>query len=292
MNQVDEALRWAYTQLAHSETPQLDAQLLLCHVLQRPRSWLFAHHDAPLYTAHWQQFQTLIQQRSEGQPVAYLLGEQEFYGLTLKITPDVLIPRPETELLVDLALKLSKTPTFSNTKKISLEKKGGDPLRLLDLGTGSGAIALAFKQQRAHWEVFAGEQSAKALAIAKENAKHHHLSIHFRQGSWFTPFTYDKFHLIVSNPPYIAPGDPHLSGTIRYEPDQALVAPQEGLADLFQIIAQAPHHLYSGGWLLLEHGYNQADAVRQCFKAHGFESIRTEQDLAGNPRVSLGQWNN
>ncbi len=312
MNQVDEALRWAYTQLAHSDTPQLDAQLLLCHVLQRPRSWLFAHHDAPLCTTHWQQFQTLIQQRSEGQPVAYLLGEQEFYGLKLKLTQDVLIPRPETELLVDLALKISKNPAFS--QKIAFEKKGGDPLQrtedrgqktestnkridnntisIVDLGTGSGAIALALKHYQPEWNVYASDQSPEALQVAKENSQRLGLEVHFRQGNWLAPFSGESFHLIISNPPYIAPDDPHLQGDIRHEPHTALVSAQTGLKDLFHIIDQSPEYLHEGGWLLLEHGYNQAETVCQRLKARGFEQVHTEFDFAGNPRVSLGQWNN
>lgn len=280
-----------------SETPQLDAQLLLAHLLDKPRSWLYAHDRDRIPATIQQAFLHLVHRRAQGEPVAYLIGEQDFYGLRFKVTPDVLIPRPETELLVDLSLKLAENSLFSRQKpnvhageKTGFENFGGTPVRAVDLGTGSGAIAIALKVQRPAWHLAACDLSPAALAVATENAHRHGVKIDLRQGCWLNPFSEERFHLIVSNPPYIDPEDPHLSGSIRFEPHKALVADNRGLADLAAIIQQAPEHLYPGGWLLLEHGFDQQSAVQTLLRQRGFDKVATYHDLAGQPRVSIGQW--
>ena len=280
-------LRAARAQLQSvSDTPDLDAQLLLAHVMEKPRSWLFAHDDARLTPEQRHTFHQLLKHRMQGEPVAYLLGTQAFYDLTLQVTPDVLIPRPETELLVDKALQLG-----DRWQQKSFLSSSAPPVpRIVDLGTGSGAIALALKAHRPEWQVSASDLSEAALDVARANARRLQLEIDFRQGPWLTPFAGEHFTLIVSNPPYIAPDDPHLDGSIRFEPSTALIAPEEGLADLNHLIDQAPAHLQPEGWLLLEHGYNQHQAVQQRLRQRGFGAVETFHDLAGHPRVSIGQW--
>ncbi len=300
MTTISRLLQQAYIMLADtSDTPQLDAQLLLAHLLDQPRSWLYAHDTDTVPAAIAHRFQQLIQRRVQGEPVAYLTGQQDFYGLSFRVTPDVLIPRPETELLVDLSLKLAENGDFSSenaafhaAEKINLEKNRGIPLRVIDLGTGSGAIAITLKSLRPHWQVAASDLSLAALKVAQDNAHRHKADIDFRQGSWLTPFAGERFHLIISNPPYIDPADPHLEGSIRFEPRTALVSDQNGLADLAAIVEQAPEHLHEGGWLLLEHGFDQAEAVQALLRQRGFDKVATHHDLAGHPRVSIGQWHN
>jgi len=280
-----------------SATAHLDAQLLLAHLLDKPRSWLYAHDTDTIPPAVQHAFLHLVQRRAQGEPVAYLIGQQDFYGLRFQVTPDVLIPRPETELLVDLSLKLAENSLFSRQKpgfhtgeKTGFENFRGTPVRAVDLGTGSGAIAIALKMQRPAWQLAACDLSPAALAVAAENARRHGAEIDLRHGSWLAPFSGERFHLIVSNPPYIDPQDPHLSGSIRFEPRQALVADNRGLAHLAAIIEQAPAHLYPGGWLLLEHGFDQQSAVQTLLRQRGFDKVATHDDLAGQPRVSIGQW--
>lgn len=282
---IADALRHARAQLQHSDTPDLDAQLLLAHVLGKPRSWLFAHDRDTVPGDALANFNALLARRAAGEPVAYLLGRADFYDFTLNVTPDVLIPRPETELLVEQALEKIR-------EKSAVKKVGDPPVRVVDLGTGSGAIAIALARHAPQAVVAACDASAAALAVAKANAERLGVDIDFRHGSWLTPFSGERFDVIVSNPPYIDPADPHLRGEIRHEPQQALVAADHGLADLRAIIEQAPVHLNLGGWLLLEHGYDQEDAVESLFKAAGFDAIACLHDLAGQPRVSLAQWNN
>ncbi len=297
-----------------SDTPLLDAQLLLSHLLDKPRSWLYAHDTDTIPETTEQTFLHLIRRRAEGEPVAYLTGWQAFYGLRLEVTPDVLIPRPETELLVELALEISEkgpfsgqSGDFSGREKIDPQNFRGTPFRrtedgglrsekaavhVVDLGTGSGAIAIALKHHCRHWRIAASELSEAALTVARENARRHKTAIDFRRGSWLTPFDGERFHLILSNPPYIDPDDPHLSGSIRFEPRSALVADDRGLADLAAIIKQAPAHLHPGGWLLLEHGFDQKEAVQTLLRQRGFAKVATFKDLAGHDRVSIGQWHN
>jgi release factor glutamine methyltransferase len=214
-------------------------------------------------------FREFFERRQRGEPVAYIVGHKEFYGLELAVNPAVLIPRPETELLVELALERS----FASA---------------LDLGTGSGALALALKKNRPASRVVAVEASAAALAVAQRNAVKHGLDIDFRHGQWLAPVTGEQFDLIVANPPYVAEGDPHLAA-LAFEPESALVSGPEGLDDLAAIAAAAPGRLEAGGWLLVEHGLGQEEAVRGLLAAAGLEEIRTWPDLSGIPRVTGGR---
>ncbi|KQO27317.1 peptide chain release factor N(5)-glutamine methyltransferase [Acidovorax sp. Leaf78] len=256
---------------------RIDAQLLLLHTLGRPdagRAWLLAHDTDELDEAAQAQFIALCQRRAAGEPVAYLTGRKEFYGLALQVDARVLDPRPDTETLVDWALELIA------------------PLpapRLADLGTGSGAIALALQSQRPTAQVLAVDASSDALAVAQANATRLGLPVHFRQGNWMAGLDSVVFDAIVSNPPYIAAEDPHLAA-LTHEPLQALASGADGLEDIRTIVAQAPAHLVAGGWLLLEHGYDQAEAVRDLLRATGFAAVSSRQDLAGIERCSGGRW--
>ena len=256
---------------------RLDAQLLLGHVLQQSRTWLLAHDEAPLLPAQIQEVQQLIAQRAQGVPLAYLVGEREFHGLTLRVTPDVLVPRPDTETLVDWALELL----------------GPEAANVIDLGTGSGAIALALKAARPAWQVQALDCSAAALGVAQDNAQRLGLEVHFQRSHWLQALADGpapvRFDLIVSNPPYIDADDPHLAA-LHAEPRGALTPGSDGLSDLRDIIQSAPAHLHRGGWLLLEHGWNQAEAVCQLLAQAGFQEVSTRRDLASQPRCSGGRW--
>jgi release factor glutamine methyltransferase len=268
-------LRQAIACLTETDTPQLDAEILLTHVLQKPRSYLFAWPERVLTEAEQQHFLTLLTRRLAGEPIAHLLGEKEFWSLPLSVTPDTLIPRPDTELLV--AIVLERFPAHP-------------PQCLADLGTGSGAIALAIATERPNWRIIATDFYPATLAVAQENAGRLGLkNVHFYQGDWCAALPPEKIPLIVSNPPYIAAGDPHLSA-LSYEPAHALISGKTGLDDLHCIIMQAPLHLTQGGWLFLEHGFDQAPAVRQKMEEAGYEAIQTYPDIAGNPRVTGGRW--
>lgn len=259
---------------------RLDAQLLLLHVLgQAPsqRAWLLTHDTDELPQACRLLLEQLAQRRLAGEPLAYLTGQKEFYGLTLQVNPHVLVPRPDTETLVQWALDVLAT--------------SADPAgNVLDLGTGSGAIALAIKAQRPALTVHAIDASESALALAQANAQRLELKINFSQGNWFAglPDTTLRFICVVSNPPYIAEEDPHLAA-LTHEPQHALTSGIDGLDDIRHIIARAPGYLEPGGWLLLEHGYNQASVVRDILQQHGFVQIRSRCDLAGIERCSGGQ---
>lgn len=261
----------------------LDAHLLLCHVLVRPRSWLLAHDDHVLTATEANDFDHLLSRLLLGEPLAYLLGEKAFYGLVLRVSPDVLVPRADTEVLVDWALALLPRLT-DNTAA---------PPQVLDLGTGSGAIALAIQHERPSALVTATDASAEALAVAMENAQRLHLPVRFVHGHWFDPWLApgapERFDLIVSNPPYIAEQDHHLAA-LQHEPISALTAGPDGLRDLAHIIDQAPSHLVPGGWLLLEHGHDQHQAVQRRLVQAGFSSVDTRLDIAGIPRCTGGQW--
>lgn len=255
---------------------RIDAQLLLLHTLARPdagRAWLLAHDTDPLAVDVHNQFIALCQRRATGEPVAYLTGRKEFYGLPLHIDARVLDPRPDTETLVDWALEVL-APV--NTPRIA------------DLGTGSGAIALALQHQRPDARVLAVDASADALAVAQANAQRLGLAVQFQHTCWLTGVD-GLFDAIVSNPPYIASADPHLA-TLTHEPLQALASGADGLDDIRTLAAQAPAHLKPGGWLLLEHGYDQAEAVRALLQAQGFTSVLSRNDLAGIARCTGGQW--
>lgn len=255
---------------------RVDAELLLLHVLGRARSWLFTHADDALGDADAAAFAALIARREAGEPVAYLTGRRGFWTLDLAVTPATLIPRAETELLVELALA-----------RIPIDAA----LRVADLGTGSGALALALASERPRAEVIASDASEAALAVARANAERNRIAnIAFRHGSWFAPLAGERFDLIVSNPPYIESGDPHLrQGDLRFEPISALAAGADGLDDLRVIACGAPSHLVSGGWLLVEHGAEQGAAVRALFEAAGLAEVQTATDLEQRERVTLGR---
>ncbi|MEQ5801676.1 peptide chain release factor N(5)-glutamine methyltransferase [Halomonas sp. H10-9-1] len=264
---------------AGSPTARLDAEVLLCHVLGVERTWLYTWGDRQAEEAPARRFQALVARREAGEPVAYLTGEREFWGLALATAPSTLIPRPDTETLVAAALSLAAAP------------RG----RLLDLGSGSGAIALAFASERPGWWVLGLELRPEAVALARHNAARHALAnAEFRESDWFSALDAgtiaEGFELIVSNPPYIAADDPHLaSGDVRFEPRSALVAGDEGLADLRHLVAAARDYLLPGGWLLLEHGFRQAAAVREALVAAGYAEVASRRDLGGHERISLGR---
>jgi release factor glutamine methyltransferase len=253
-----------------------DAEALLLHVLDRPRSWLFAHADEPAETDVQTAYSALVERRAAGEPVAYLTGRRGFWSLDLEVTPATLIPRADTELLVELALA-----------RLAVDAAA----RVLDLGTGSGAIALALAAERPQARVTATDASLAALAVAQRNARRLGLDrVRFVAGEWFAPLRDEHFDLIVANPPYIESGDAHLvRGDLRFEPASALASGADGLDDLRAIIAAAPLCLAVGGWLLLEHGWQQGAAVAQLLRDAGYTDVFTAQDLEHRDRVSGGR---
>jgi release factor glutamine methyltransferase len=258
---------------AYSDSPRLDAELLLGKVLGLSRSSLIAHDTRLLEAADESAYASLIQQRARGVPIAYLTGWREFWSLPLMVTPDVLVPRPETESLVQQALQVMPAETA---------------VSVLDLGTGSGAIALSLASERPRWHVTAVDLSPQALKVAAQNSVVLGLSrIQWRLGNWFEAVPGEHFHLIVANPPYIGEGDPALA-RLAAEPSMALAAGSTGLDALELIIAHAPRHLHASGWLVLEHGATQAPAVTTLLAQHGFTSVATFPDFSGKPRVTLG----
>lgn len=255
---------------------RLEARVLAAHAWQVDHAWLIAHDTDPLTEAHITQFETLLTRRLAGEPVAYLVGTREFYGRPFQVSPDVLIPRPDTELLVERALANLPPDQVAD---------------VLDLGTGSGCIAITLALERPLARVTAVDRSPAALAIAQRNAEILDAPVEFLTSDWFDALAGRRFDLIVSNPPYIAAADPHLArGDVRFEPLAALAAGQDGLDDLRRLIRDACAHLRPGGVLLLEHGYDQADAVVELLRQQGFEQISTLRDLAGLDRVSGGCW--
>jgi release factor glutamine methyltransferase len=263
---------------ASSQSARLDAELLLATVLRRDRAWLYANPDTRLTSAQADLYRMLAGQRAAGQPVAHLTGKREFWSLEFAVNEHTLVPRPETELLVETALALIPQDA---------------PFRIADLGTGSGAIAVAIASEREQCEVYATDHSAAALELAAANAaKHCPERIHFLQGNWFEALPADNpgFDLIVSNPPYISVGETELTDPeLAFEPVDALYSGNEGLDDIRRIVSTAPRYLQPGGWLLLEHGFGQAEKVGQLLTAAGFESVDNKRDLAGLPRVSMGK---
>jgi release factor glutamine methyltransferase len=255
---------------------RLEAQLLLAELLVRDRSWLISHDGDAMSVEQAARFEDWLTRRLQDVPLAYLSGHKEFHGLTLRVSAATLVPRPDTEALVDWALEL-------------LQASAVPAPELVDLGTGSGAIALALKHRHPAARVDAVDLSAGALEIARANAAALGINVAFHQGDWWQPLAGRRFELIVSNPPYIAGNDPHLPA-LRHEPLSALTPGGDGLAALQILIQGAPTHLRAGGWLLLEHGYDQAEAVTRLLCAHGFERVCTRQDLGGQPRVSGGRW--
>ena len=267
----------AVLRVASERIETADARLLLAQALGRPISWLYAHGSDHLDDIAMQRFQRLLEGRIAGQPVAYLTGTRGFWSLELEVTPDTLIPRPETELLVELAL--ARLPQ-------------GSGVRVADLGTGSGAIALAIASERPRASVVATDASQAALTVARRNAAGNGITnVEFRHGSWFVPLANERFDLIASNPPYIAEGDPHLEqGDLRFEPAAALSSGRDGLDDIREIVSRAGVHLTAGGWLLLEHGLDQGTSIRELLESAGFVEVATERDLESRDRVTLGRW--
>lgn len=268
---IDQQLRHASRRIDRA-----DAELLLAHVAGRDRAWLFAHAGDELAPEQAAGFAALVERRAAGEPVAYLTGHRGFWTLELEVGPDTLIPRPETETLVELAL--ARLPI-------------GIPARVADLGTGSGAIALAIASERPQAEVIATDFSAGALAVAERNALRNGVGkVEFRRGDWYAPLGSERFGLIASNPPYIADGDPHLGeGDLRFEPPTALSSGADGLDAIREIVAGAPVHLVPGGWLLLEHGLEQGAAIRELLQHAGFVDVATERDLEDRDRITLGR---
>lgn len=268
---IAQALAWA----RESGLQRLDAQLLLARALQRNRSWLIAHDDTPLSAAQQHGFQADCRRRADGEPLAYLLGEREFHGLMLQVSPAVLVPRPDTETLVDWALE-------------RLAAMSPSAPEVADLGTGSGAIALALKHAHPAARISAVDSSAAALQVAQANAARLRLDVQWLHGDWWQPLVGRRFDLVASNPPYVAADDAHLQA-LRHEPLQALSPGGDGLSALQHIAQGAPLHLKPGGWLLLEHGHDQAHAVRTMLRHAGFIDVCTRVDLAGQPRCSGGR---
>jgi release factor glutamine methyltransferase len=274
--QLQQAAAARLSLLPHASA-ELEAALLLCHLLKVSRSHLFAWPEKLLTEEQQAAYERLVKRRLCGEPIAHITGEREFWSLPLRVTRDTLIPRPETELLVERALL--HLATLSTP-------------RIADLGTGSGAIALALASERLDASIHACDQSVAALAVARENAdKLRFHNIVFFQGNWCDALpAAESYDLVVSNPPYIEAGDSHLhQGDLPHEPVSALVAGPDGLADIRQIAAQVPGRLKSGGWLLLEHGETQSDAVREILRGRGFSTISSLDDLAGRPRITEGR---
>ncbi|WP_429216289.1 peptide chain release factor N(5)-glutamine methyltransferase [Aeromonas veronii] len=277
--QIQQARAHIMTVLAGGESPRADADVLLCHLLGCRRSYLMTWPERELDAAQQATLQTWLARRLNGEPIAHLVGEREFWSLPLKVSPATLIPRPDTEVLVEQAL--TRIPQ--------------GPCAVLDLGTGTGAIALALKSERPEVDVWAVDRMADAAALARENSAALGLPIEVRDGSWFEPLgepdrdNTPRFAVIVSNPPYIDGADPHLEqGDVRFEPRSALVADDAGLADIRHIVAHAPAYLLSDGWLLLEHGWDQGEAVRQLLRDGGYREVSTVRDYGDNDRVTLG----
>ncbi len=261
---------------ARRRIPVSEARLLLGHVLRRSAAWLEAHRDDTVASTSADQYSALVGRRASGEPVAYLIGVREFYGRDFVVSPDVLIPRPETELLVELGLQKVGT---------------GEAASMLDLGTGSGCIAISLALELPGIQVAASDVSPAALAVARANAARLGAQVEFIESDWFGALQPGRFGLIVANPPYVAAGDPHLAaGDLRFEPTGALTDHADGLAAIRRIVAEAPHWLVPGGWLFFEHGYDQAEEVRDLLVAAGFSAIEQQLDLAGIVRVSGGRY--
>ncbi len=257
------------------DSPRLDAELLLSYVTGLSRTSFRAWPERQVTASEAKRFEALVQQRASGHPVAHLLGEQEFWSLPLKVNASTLIPRPDTECLVEAALGLPLP----------------DSARVLDLGTGTGAIALALASERGRWQVLACDAVASAVELAAENARRLDLPVTVVLSHWFDNLPAGRFDLIVSNPPYIASGDRHLGeGDVRFEPASALVAGEDGLDDIRVIAATSTEWLNAGGWLVVEHGFDQGDAVRELFLQAGLVAVETRRDYGDRDRLTLGQW--
>jgi release factor glutamine methyltransferase len=274
---VAQAIAWATHTLKNtSDSPKLDAEVLLLHVLDKPKSYLFTWPEAELTEVQLSTFKKLIAERETGHPVAHLVGVREFWSLELEVNNSTLIPRPDTETLVEKALNLD-LPTNA---------------KMLDLGTGTGAIALSLASEQSNWQITAVDYSEQAVALAKRNQQKHALNnVTIMQSDWFSAVPNQQFDLIVSNPPYIDALDEHLSqGDVRFEPKSALVAPDNGMADIKLIIEQARQYLAPNGYLLIEHGYQQALLLQEFFAQMAYSNILTIKDMAGCDRVTMAQW--
>lgn len=270
---IDQALREARSRLRSSPSAALDAECLLSHVLAQSRTYLFTWPERTLSESQQRRFLELLARRETGEPVAYLVGKREFYGRLFKVTPDTLIPRPDTETLIDIVL----------------ERLPESPLRAVDVGTGTGAIGITLALERPAWSVLLVDISDAALRVAKDNARALNAEVGVVGGTWLAALP-GPFELIVSNPPYVDPEDPHLGqGDVRHEPRTALVAAERGLADIRVLADQAITRLVEGGWLVLEHGYDQGEAVRTLLQDRGYGEVETLRDLGGQDRVTLGQ---
>lgn len=269
-------LREATLRLAHSPSARLDAELLLAHVLQKPRSFLFTWPEHQPDDGEKAVFELLLARREAGEPVAFLLGYREFFGHSFRVTPDTLIPRPDTELLVEAVLS---------------RLSASDSLDVLDLGTGTGAIAVSVALERPDWRVLAADISPETLRVAEENARRLGArNARFVVSDWFESVP-ERFDAIVSNPPYIASADPHLDeGDVRFEPRAALVSGEDGLDDIRTLVSSASHFLRVNGLLALEHGYDQGEPVHALMRQHGYRKVETLHDMAGHPRVTMGEW--
>ncbi|REL37338.1 peptide chain release factor N(5)-glutamine methyltransferase [Thalassotalea euphylliae] len=282
---MEVVLASASKQLADvSDSPLLDAKVLLADALEQTLTYLITWHDKPLTEGQLSAFQQMLDRRLAGEPIAYIVGVKEFWSLPFFVAPSTLIPRPDTETLIELVLANHQVNHSSNHDK--------DNLRLLDLGTGTGAIALALASENPSWQVQAVDFNPDAIKLAQRNAQHLALTqVKIYQSDWFSTVNgqsnEDKFDIIVSNPPYIDEADPHLvAGDVRFEPKSALVADNQGLADIEHIVCEAKNYLANGGAIYLEHGYQQGAAVRDILTANGYQNAQTEQDLAGNERIT------
>lgn len=272
---INEALTWGKLQLSNGESPSIDVKVLLGFCLNQNQTYLMTWPERRLSHEQWQQYQTYITKRAKGEPVAHITGFRDFWTLTLSVNPHTLIPRPETELLVETALDLCQQKD----------------LHVLDLGTGTGAIGLALAKENGSWKVLGCDVVDDAIALAKDNAARNSVNnIEFIQSDWFEKVPSDQFDLIVSNPPYIESSNHYLSqGDVRFEPRSALVSGDNGLADIKRITVEAERYLRNGGWLILEHGHKQGLATREILVNNGYKCVSTKQDLAGHDRITLGQ---
>lgn len=271
-------------QLAHdlesiSDSARLDIELLLCHILQKNRTYLFTWPDKILSPAQAENFLQLFNRRKSGEPIAHIIGQREFWSLPLAVNNSTLIPRPDTELLVEWVLELFAGDSAQQQRSC------------LDLGTGTGAIVLAIASEKPHWQLLGVDYAVAAVALAEQNrAQLNFNHVQIKQSDWFAAIPAQQFDVIVSNPPYIDPQDPHLDqGDVRFEPRSALIADNKGLADIELIIQQSRNYLDEQGWLLLEHGYDQGRAVRELLVAQQFAQVETRRDYGGNERVTLGR---
>lgn len=312
MLSIIEALALSKKLASCTDSPRIDCEVILSAAIEQSRTYLYTWPERTLSDHQQTIFLQNLERRINGEPVAYIVGQKEFWSLPLFVDKSTLIPRPETELLVEVTLELLSDAASVNASSNNKSSIGGaSDIKIADLGTGTGAIALALASENPHWQVWGLERNKDALALAKKNQQQLNLSnVNLLLSDWFSAFSVkgstkesvtdsvkestqqpdQKFNVIVSNPPYIDINDKHLQqGDVRFEPHTALVADDHGLADIESIIKQASEYLLQNGWLVFEHGNQQADAVGECFKKHGFKHVFTRNDLAGQPRVTGGQ---